>query len=216
MNIVVLLGAPGSGKGTIAEKTKNRLEAEHLSTGDMLRTAVKDKTPVGQEAEAYMSRGDLVPDRIIVKLVEDRLDRGSPEAVYLLDGFPRTAEQAGMLEQSVAKRQGRIAVVIYLDAPREVLISRLTGRRICRQCGRNYHVVNLPPQEEGVCDDCGGALYQRPDDNRATIENRLDVYGQQTEELIDRYRKQGVLRQVDSSRDPDELAAQVAEIVCAS
>ena len=213
MKVVVLLGAPGSGKGTTAEKTRDKLGAQHLSTGDMLRAAVKDKTPAGREAEAYMSRGELVPDSIIVRLVEDRLDRGAEDAVYLLDGFPRTAEQAGLLEESVARRNGRIAVVVYLDAPRETLISRLTGRRICRGCGMNYHVVNLPPKKEGVCDACGGELYQRPDDNRDTIENRLDIYASQTEELIARYRSQGILKRVDSSRDPDELAAQVDEIV---
>jgi len=213
MRLIILLGAPGSGKGTTAGKIRERLGAQHLSTGDMLRAAVKEGSPAGKEAEDYMKKGDLVPDEVIVRLVRDRLDRGSEGDLFLLDGFPRTVRQAELLEQSIAERDGSLSGVIFLDAPRAVLIERLTGRRICRDCGMNFHVTNVPPRQEGVCDACGGELYQRPDDHRETIENRLDVYARQTEDLIARYRDRGILTRVDSSQGADQLAEQVAAIV---
>lgn len=213
MEIIVLLGAPGSGKGTTAEKIRDRINAVHLSTGDMLRAAVKAGTPTGRTAEDFMKKGELVPDDVMVRLMEDRMDQGDTGALYLLDGFPRTIAQAELLEQSLAARNGRIARVVFLDAPRDVLIDRLTGRRICRSCGMNFHVRNIPPKREGVCDACGGELYQRADDNRDTIENRLDVYERQTSDLIARYTDLGLLSRVDSAQGADALAEQVANIV---
>ncbi len=213
IRIIVLLGAPGSGKGTTAEKIRDRLGAVHLSTGDMLRAAVQAGTPTGREADACMKKGELVPDDVMVRLVEDRLDEGAAATLYLLDGFPRTTAQARLLETCLTARGGSIARVVFLDAPRDVLIDRLTGRRICRQCGMNFHVRNIPPRKEGVCDACGGELYQRPDDNRETIENRLDVYASQTSDLIDLYTKRGLLSRVDSAQGADALAEEVASIV---
>ncbi len=213
MKIIVLLGAPGSGKGTTAEKIRDRLNAVHLSTGDMLRAAVKAGTPTGKTADGYMKKGELVPDDVMVRLMEDRMEQGDANALYLLDGFPRTIAQAELLEQSLVARNGRIARVVFLDAPRDVLIDRLTGRRICRSCGMNFHVRNIPPKREGVCDACGGELYQRPDDNRETIENRLDVYERQTSDLIARYTDLGLLTRVDSAQGAEALAEQVANIV---
>ena len=160
-----------------------------------------------------MKRGELVPDDLIIRLVEERLDAGQPDDAYMFDGFPRTTAQAELLGRSVERRGGKITHVFFLDAPRSVLISRLTGRRVCRKCGTNYHVVNIPPKVAGVCDACGGELFQRPDDSEATIVNRLDVYSKQTESLIARYEKQGILVRVDSSRKADKLVAEMVGIL---
>ena len=209
MKAIILLGAPGAGKGTAAEGIKARTRYTHVSTGDMLRDAVKQGTAVGCEAEAFMKRGELVPDDIIIRIVEERLDKGATGAAYMFDGFPRTLTQAELLDQSLVKRGSKVSFVFYLDTPREVLISRLAGRRICRKCGANYHVVNIPPKKPGVCDACGGDLYQRPDDKEATVVNRLDVFARQTQALIDYYERKGVLVRVDSARPRDETIADV-------
>ncbi|MCK5849441.1 MAG: adenylate kinase [Kiritimatiellae bacterium] len=213
MKAIILLGAPGSGKGTTAEKIEAESGYAHVSTGDMLRSAVKNETEVGKLAESYMKRGELVPDDVMIKVIEERLDSGGSDAAYMFDGYPRTVAQADLLESSLKGREGVLEVVVFLDAPREVLISRLTGRRVCRNCGTSYHVVNIPPKQEGVCDSCGGELYQRPDDQEDTIINRLDVYNQQTESLVDRYEKQGILVRVDSAQGADNLATEVAAIL---
>jgi adenylate kinase len=213
MKAIVLFGAPGSGKGTVAEKLKAATDYIHISTGDMLREAVKKGTPVGREAEGYMKRGALVPDEVIIKLVEERLDRGVPDDLYMFDGFPRTIPQAELLEKSLGRRGGKITHVIFLETPRDVIIQRLTGRRTCRKCGWNCHVVNLPPKKAGVCDVCGGELYQRPDDQEATIVNRLDVYNKQTESLVARYEKQKVLVRVNSNQKLDVLVGEIRQIL---
>jgi adenylate kinase len=209
MKVIILIGAPGSGKGTTAEKMHKEAGYTHVSTGDMLRAAVKGKTPVGLQADAYMQKGELVPDDVIIKLVEDLVDSGSEDAALMFDGFPRTTTQADLLDQAMEARGTSVGKVFFLDAPREVLIDRLCGRRICKGCGRSFHVVNIPPKQEGVCDGCEGELYQRPDDNEETISNRLDVYNEQTESLISRYDGQGKLVRVDSSQQADALAAEV-------
>jgi adenylate kinase len=206
---IVLLGPPGAGKGTVAEGIRAASAFAHVSTGDMLREAVKNGTPVGKQAEAFMRRGELVPDEIIIRIVEARLDLSDRDGAYMFDGFPRTLEQAQLLDRSLAGRGAKIDFAFLLEAPRPLLISRLTGRRICRKCGANYHVVNIPPKRAGVCDACGGELYQRPDDQESTIMNRLDVYERQTASLIAYYQKQGVLVRIDSSRPRQETVAQV-------
>lgn len=213
MNVIILLGAPGSGKGTTAEKISGESGCIHVSTGDMLRDAVKNGTGVGRDADSYMKRGELVPDSVMIKIVEERLDRDNPDNSYIFDGFPRTAAQAELLEQSLERRGGGITHVFLLDAPREVLIERLTGRRICRNCGTNYHIVNIPPSKEGVCDACGGELYQRTDDREATIVNRLEVYNKQTENLISRYERNGLLVRIDSNRPLDRIVAEITDIL---
>jgi adenylate kinase len=213
MQAVILLGAPGSGKGTAAERIREQSGYAHISTGDMLRAAVKQGTPLGRQADGYMQRGELVPDALMIRLVEERLGAGKPDDRYLFDGFPRTQAQAELLGRALAARGTRLRHVLLLEAPRAVLITRLTGRRICRQCGANYHVVNVPPKRPGVCDACGGELYQRPDDEEATIVRRLDVYSRQTEGLIAWYQQQGLLRRVDSSQGPDRLAADILRIL---
>ena len=212
MKVIILLGAPGSGKGTTAVKIRDEAKLIHISTGDMLRDAVKKGTDLGREAESYMKRGALVPDALMIKLVESRLDKGLVDDLYLFDGFPRTIPQAELLEQSLARRGGGIAKVFFLDAPRKVLIDRLTGRRTCRQCGANFHIRNIPPKKAGVCDACGGELYQRADDREETIVNRLEVYNRETEGLISRYEKQGNLLRVDSAQGATELAEEVLRV----
>jgi adenylate kinase len=206
---ILLLGAPGAGKGTAAEGVRQATGYVHVSTGDMLRMAVKQGTPVGRQAEVYMRRGELVPDDIMIRLVEERLDSGAPDAAYMFDGFPRTLEQAKLLDGSLRRRGTALNHVFYLEAPRELLISRLSGRRICRQCGANYHVVNIPPRQAGKCDACGGDLYQRPDDEEATIATRLEVFERQTAELIGYYARQGVLVRIDSAQPRDITIAAI-------
>lgn len=174
-----------------------------------MREAVKKGTPVGRKAESFMKRGELVPDDVILALVEERLDNGVMDDAYMFDGFPRTLEQARMLDAILERRGAGINRVFLLDAPRELLISRLTGRRVCRKCGQGYHVVNIPPRKEGVCDVCGGELYQRADDQEGTILNRLDVYTRQTESLISFYDKKGVLLRVDSARPRQDTVAEI-------
>jgi adenylate kinase len=206
---IILLGAPGAGKGTIAEGIKSASRFIHVSTGDMLREAVKQGSAVGREAEAYMKRGELVPDATIIRIVEERLDKGSPDDAYMFDGFPRTIEQARLLDESLVRRGAKVNFVFQLEAPRALLITRLAGRRVCRACGASYHVVNIPPKQDGVCDACGGELYQRADDQEKTILNRLEVYTRQTESLIQYYAKQGNVVSVDSARHRQDTVAEI-------
>jgi len=213
MDAIILLGAPGAGKGTASERVRDQAGYLHIATGDMLREAVKKGTALGREAEGYMKRGELVPDALMIRLVEERLSAGGAGDHYMFDGFPRTVAQAELLEQAIAGRGGRLTHVFLLDCPRAVLIQRLTGRRICRACGLNYHVVNVPPKKAGVCDACGGELYQRPDDQEATIVNRLDVYNRQTESLVARYTAKGLLVRVDSSSSPEQLAQDILRVL---
>ena len=209
MKAVLLIGAPGAGKGTTAEGITAKTSFVHTATGDMLREAVKKGTKLGREAKGFMDRGELVPDNVIVKLVEERLDAGSSDAMYLFDGFPRTLAQAELLEKALKKREARLDSVFFLDAPREVLVRRLSGRRTCRDCGRNYHIENIPPKREGVCDACGGELYKRPDDEESTVLNRLEVYARQTESLISYYERKGILVRIDSSQHRDAIVDRI-------
>lgn len=224
MNAIILLGAPGSGKGSTAEKIKQMTGYIHISTGDMLREAMKNKTRIGREAESFMKRGALVPDEIIIRLVEERFDSvpdpeekggagGDLDKLYMFDGFPRTIVQAELLEQSMRKRHGKILHVFFLDAPRDVLIKRLSGRRICRKCGANYHVINIPPRETGICDVCGGELYQRSDDQEATIINRLEVYNKRTESLISHYEVQGLLVRINSNQAIEKIVEEIMDVL---
>ncbi len=212
----ILLGAPGAGKGTIAEGIKTSTACTHVSTGDMLREEVKKGSPVGCRAESFMKQGILVPDDVIIQMVAQRLDATEHGTLVLFDGFPRTVRQAELLNECLAARGSRVNWVFFLDAPEALLISRLTGRRICRQCGANYHVVNIPPKTPGVCDVCGGGLYQRPDDEEQTIRRRLDVFEKQTAELMDFYEKQGVFFRVDSSRPRGDTVEEILRIMGAT
>jgi len=210
MRAIILLGAPGAGKGTMADGIKAASRFQHVATGDMLRAALKQGTPVGREAEAFMKRGELVPDEVIFKLVEERIAAGRSDDWFMFDGFPRTQAQAERLDALLAAHDGKVNHVFLLDATRTLLLSRLTGRRVCRGCGAVYHVVNIPPKRMGVCDVCGGELYQRVDDRETTIANRLDVYERQTAPLTAYYARQGVLTRVDAGRERQELIAEIA------
>ncbi len=200
MDAIILLGAPGAGKGTIAEGLKAATDYTHVSTGDMLREAVKAGRPVGLEAKSYMEKGELVPDQVIMKIVTERLEAGTRDAKYMFDGFPRTTEQARLLDGVMTGHSGKVTHVFLLDVPREILVERLAGRRVCKKCGAVYHVKNIPPKKPGVCDQCGGPLYQRPDDTEETVLNRLEVFKKQTESLIGYYEQRGVLTRVQAGQ----------------
>ena len=209
MKAIILLGAPGAGKGTLAEGVKTATAFLHVSTGDMLRAAIKAGSPTGLEAKAFMEKGELVPDDVILRIVGERLAQGRPDDQYMFDGFPRTLEQARQLDETLARLGGAIDQVFLLEVPTPVIVSRLSGRRICKGCGAVYHVTNIPSKVEGVCDQCGGALYQRPDDSEATVLNRLDVYQRQTASLIDFYERKGVLVRVNAGTNPQAATAEL-------
>ncbi len=214
MQAIILLGAPGAGKGTLAEGVRNATDFIHVSTGDMLRAAIKAGTPTGQEAKAFMDKGELVPDGVIMRIVSERLAQGQPTDRYMFDGFPRTLEQARQLDEVLAKLQASVQQVFLLEVATPIIVSRLSGRRICKTCGAVYHVTNIPPKQEGICDQCGGPLYQRPDDHEATVLNRLDVYQRQTASLIDFYDQKGILIRINAGTNPQaattELLAKLA------
>ena len=209
MQAIILLGAPGAGKGTLAEGVKNATDFIHVSTGDMLRAAVKAGSPTGREAKAYMEKGELVPDDVILRIVGERLAQGAPADKYMFDGFPRTLEQARQLDATLATLGAAINQVFLLDVPVPVIVSRLSGRRICKSCGAVYHLTNIPPKQAGVCDKCGGPLFQRPDDSEATVLNRLEVYQRQTASLIDFYEKKGILVRINAGTNPQAATAEL-------
>jgi adenylate kinase len=207
---VVLLGAPGSGKGTQAERIVAQFGLPHISTGDMLRAAVAAGSELGSNAQRYMQAGDLVPDEVVVGIIRERLAEPDAEQGFLLDGFPRTLEQAEALDGMLVAAGRRVTHVILLQVPEAELIERLSGRRMCRDCGKGYHLTFDPPETEGVCDVCGGELYQRADDNEETVRNRLLVYRRQTAPLIDYYAAQGIVHEVHGGgRMPDEVWTDV-------
>ncbi len=209
MRACILLGAPGAGKGTVAEGVTAGTNFKHLATGDMLREAMRQGTELGQQADAYIRRGELVPDDLVISMVFEFLDRGGAGNEVLFDGFPRTLTQAQMLDEGFKKRDALLQVVFLLEVPRDLIMRRLTGRRVCRSCGANYHIINIPPKREGVCDRCGAELFQRPDDNEETISRRLTVFAAQTESLIAYYEKQGKLARVDASQPREKIVADV-------
>ena len=209
MKAIILLGAPGAGKGTLADGVKNATSFIHVSTGDMLRAAIKAGSPTGLEAKAFMEKGELVPDDVILRIVGERLAQGRPDDQYMFDGFPRTLEQARRLDDVLAGLGGAVNQVFLLEVPTPVIVSRLSGRRICKGCGAVYHVTNIPSKKEGVCDQCGGVLYQRPDDSEATVLNRLEVYQRQTASLIDFYERKGVLVRINAGTNPQAATAEL-------
>jgi len=211
---VILLGGPGSGKGTQAERLVARFGLPHISTGEMLRAAVAQGTEMGLAARKSMEAGALVPDAVVVGVVRDRLAEADAQDGFLLDGFPRTIAQAEGLDAMLAEVGRGVTQVILLDVPEDELVQRLAGRRLCRGCGKGYHVVFDPPKVEGICDACGAELYQRSDDNEATVRNRLAVYRTQTEPLIGYYEGRGVLNvAVGGGKMPDEVFTQVERLL---
>jgi adenylate kinase len=206
---VVLLGPPGAGKGTQAKLLQEKFAVCQISTGDILRKAVAEKTPLGKEAARYIDQGALVPDDLIVKLVAERLKGKDCESGFILDGFPRTIPQAESLD-SILKELGlSLNRVLLVQVPRSVIIERLAGRRSCKDCGALAHMTFSPPQKAGVCDRCGGELYQRHDDEEETVANRLKVYENQTAPLIDYYRKRNLLREIDGVGTIEDIRGRV-------
>ncbi|OGG45951.1 MAG: adenylate kinase [Candidatus Handelsmanbacteria bacterium RIFCSPLOWO2_12_FULL_64_10] len=201
----VFLGPPGVGKGTQAERLCADRGLPHISTGDILREARRNKTPVGIEAESYMNAGRLVPDGVILKLVSDRLSKGDVAGGFVFDGFPRTVAQAEALEQTLKERRWALDHVIYFEATEEVIVRRISGRRVCEKCASTFHVEYSPPQHPNTCDHCGGPLAQRPDDAEASVRERLRVYESTTTPLIGFYANRGVLRRVSADGDPDQV-----------
>jgi adenylate kinase len=202
---LILLGPPGAGKGTQAERLVEDFDLPYYATGDILRAAVKDGTDVGTKAKEFMDRGDLVPDEVICGVIMERIDSPEAEDGFLLDGFPRNRAQAQILEDALARRSRRLTAVLLIDAPDEEVVKRLSGRRICVKNQHLYHVDFDPPKNEGVCDQDGSRLIQRDDDKPETVKHRLGVYHEQTSPLIDHYDAQSMLRRFDGSRPPGEV-----------
>lgn len=213
MSRVIFLGAPGAGKGTQARRLAAGSGVPQVATGDMLREAVAEGTPLGREAKRYMDQGALVPDEVVIGLVDERLSRPDAGPGYVLDGFPRTVAQAEALDALLRRLGQDLDRVVFFDVSRDELLRRLTGRRICRRCGTAFHLVSAPPKAEGRCDQCGGELYQRDDDAEHTVGRRLDVYETQTAPLLDHYRKRGLLVRVVGEGPVDRVAAAIQKAV---
>jgi adenylate kinase len=212
MNII-LLGPPGAGKGTQAKMLVEEYQIPQISTGDILRAAVKEGSPLGKEAKACMDKGELVPDSVVIGIVEERIQQPDCAKGYMLDGFPRTVPQAEALDGMLQNLSSQIDHVVSIEVANEELVGRLTGRRTCRDCGAGFHVMFDPPEKEGVCDKCGGELYQRDDDNVETVTSRLEVYESQTLPLIEYYTVQGKIRSIDGVGDIKEIYGRVTQVL---
>ncbi len=212
MNII-LLGPPGAGKGTQAKRLIDKYGIPQISTGDMLRAALKEGTPLGLEAKKYMDQGALVPDSVVIGLVKERIQKPDCAKGYMLDGFPRNVSQAEALDSMLSELSQKIDDVVCIEVPSEELLGRLTGRRTCKGCGAGYHIKFDPPSKEGVCNKCGAELYQRDDDNEATVSSRLKVYDDQTKPLIEYYSKQNKLRPVNGVGGMDEIFGRITAIL---
>jgi adenylate kinase len=203
------MGPPGAGKGTQAEKLVDLYQIPHISTGDMFRKAQKDGTELGLKAKSYMDQGQLVPDEVTVGIVKERLAEADCKEGFLLDGFPRTVQQADALDTILAELDMALDCVVNIAVDKAFLVDRLTGRRVCHTCGATYHIANKAPKVEGVCDKCGGELYQRGDDTIETVSNRLDVYAAQTAPLIDYYKSKGIMSSIDGSKSMEDVLADI-------
>jgi adenylate kinase len=206
---IVLLGAPGAGKGTQAKKLIEKYAMPQISTGDLLRAAVAAGTPLGKEAKSYMDKGELVPDSVVLGMVEERLKQDDCKKGYILDGFPRNTLQAEALDKMLASLNMPLTAALSVDVPFDDLMKRLTGRRTCKSCGQMYNIFFSAPKKEGTCDKCNGALFQRDDDKEATIKKRLEVYTAQTEPLIGYYKNKGILKSVSGTGSIDDIFKKV-------
>jgi adenylate kinase len=203
------MGLPGAGKGTQAEKIVEKYSIPHISTGDMFRAAIKDGTELGMKAKSFMDQGALVPDEVTIGIVRERLSKDDCKKGFLLDGFPRTVAQAEALETILSDLDRQINYVINISVDKDILMERLTGRRICKSCGATYHLVFNPPTKEDTCNRCGGELYQRADDNAETVQNRLDVNLKQTQPLLDFYENKGYLQNINGQQDINKVFEDV-------
>lgn len=209
-----LLGLPGAGKGTQASHIQEALNIPHISTGDMFRAAMKNETPLGKKAKSFMDAGDLVPDEVTNGIVAERLDQDDTTDGFLLDGFPRTIPQAEVLEQILSDQNRQLDAAIYIKVDKSILMERLTGRFICSNCGETYHKLYNSPQEDGVCDVCGGTeFHQRDDDKPETVKKRIEVNEEQTNALVDFYQEKGILRIIDGQQAPDDVFADIQQIL---
>lgn len=210
---LILLGPPGAGKGTQASRLTERFAIPQISTGEILRSAVREGTPLGKTAQEFMQSGRLVPDSVVIGIIEQRLGDGDCAPGFMLDGFPRTVPQADALKDVLGKVGMAIDHVVSIEVPNEELVVRLTGRRTCKSCGGGFHVAFDPPKTAGTCDRCGGELFQRDDDKEETIRARLKVYGEQTEPLITYYKAEGLLRPIDGTGSMEQIFARILEAV---
>ena len=210
---IIMLGAPGAGKGTQAKMIAEKYSVPHVSTGDIFRANIKNGTELGREAKKYMDQGLLVPDELTVKILLDRVAKEDCKNGYVLDGFPRTIPQAEVLDKALAELGDKIDYAINVEVPDENIINRMGGRRACLSCGATYHIKHVPPKQEGICDVCGKELVLRDDDKPETVKNRLEVYHKQTQPLIDFYNKKGILKSVDGTVDMKEVFAAITAIL---
>lgn len=209
----ILMGLPGAGKGTQAEKIVEKYSIPHISTGDMFRAAIKDGTELGMKAKSYMDQGNLVPDEVTIGIVRERLGKDDCSKGFLLDGFPRTVAQADALQQILTDLDRKLDAVLNIEVNPEILLARLTGRRICKDCGATYHLVFNPPAKSGVCDKCGGELYQRSDDNEETVGNRLEVNIEQSKPLLDFYNELGLVKTFDGEQEMKAVFADIDAVI---
>lgn len=210
---IILMGPPGAGKGTQAALIKEEFKVPHISTGDMFRAAIKNSTPLGLEAKKYMDQGNLVPDTVTIGLVKERLQNDDCKLGFMLDGFPRTIAQAEALDEILNELDIKLDAVLNIAVDSDVLVDRIVGRRVCKQCGAGYHVTNLKPLKEGICDVCGSELIQRKDDTKETVVTRLDVYTKQTKPLLEYYEKQNLVKEVNGLGDIDVIFNEVKKVL---
>ncbi len=210
---IIMVGAPGAGKGTQAKKIAAKLDIPHIATGDIFRANIKEGTELGKKAKSYMDAGALVPDELVVDLIVDRIQQDDCKNGYVLDGFPRTIPQAESLTNALKEHNDDIDFAIDVEVPDEKIINRMAGRRACLNCGATYHLVNIPPKTEGICDRCGSQLILRDDDKPETVAKRLAVYHKQTQPLIEYYTKQGHVREVDGTQPMEKVFADILTIL---
>jgi adenylate kinase len=210
---IILLGPPGAGKGTQAKKLAERLNWPHISTGDLLRQNVASGTELGKFAKGYMDKGALVPDELVSRMLVDRFDKPDIKAGFILDGYPRNLAQAKSLDDILAKRGIGVDLVLYLDSSLPVIIQRLTGRLVCKGCGSNFHIKNMPPKKDMICDNCGGELYRRRDDNEETIKTRLEVYHKETASLIQYYEAKEKLTRLAADEEAGIVLDKMVDLI---
>ena len=210
---IIMLGAPGAGKGSQASRIAREYQLPHISTGDIFRANLKEETELGKRAKSFMDKGELVPDDITIAMLLDRIHKEDCKNGYILDGFPRTIPQAEALKEALAKKDEKIDLALDVEASDELIIKRMAGRRTCPACGAIYHIVTLPPKTEGICDRCGADLIQRKDDNEETVKNRLKIYHEVTEPLISYYKKEGILEEIDGAEELDKVFEKVKRII---